>query len=162
MKITVLPYAPGDKAELLARGLRAGDILEAWKTTGLRAEDAVRLSLAHSLMSASIRINGRVSALLGVAGCGALLHTGIPWLVAHPDFETPAVAVPMARIMRRFLDHWLTVFSRLENVADPDHANALRVLRWCGFSMREAETHGPLGHKLVCFWKNNNTRRTSH
>ena len=161
MNIDVSRFTPGDEAELLDRGLRAADILEAWKVTGMAADKAVRLSLEGSLMVGTIRINSQVAALFGVAGRGILLHTGIPWLVAHPDFERPAAAVPMARIIRRFLAHWLTVFPRLENVADPGHANALRVLSWCGFSMTEALFTGPLGHRLIHFWKDNGQGRDS-
>ena len=152
MKIDVRPFAPGDEDELLARGLRAGDALEAWKVTGMRADAAVRLSVERALTAGVIRVENRVTALFGL-GKGCRGGSGIPWMVAHPDFENPAVAVPMARIMRRFLDHWLTVFPRLENCADPDHAHALKVLRWAGFTVENTPLRGPLGHKLVYFWR---------
>lgn len=153
MRVDVHPYAIGDDTELLARGLRAADCIEAWKTTGMCAGRAVRLSLESSLVVGTIRLDGQVVSLFGVGERGLLLRTGIPWLVAHPDFEHPGIAVPMARIIRRFLDHWQTMFFRLENYADPDHEKALHVLRRFGFSMREAAVTGPLGHRLIHFWR---------
>lgn len=173
MTITISPYTPGDEAELLTRGLRVGDVLEAWKVTGIPAARAVALSLEHSLMAGTIRLDGRIVSLFGVGGPEGetardarpsapgtgfpCLGTGFPWLVAHPEFENPAIAVPMARILRRFLDHWLTVFPRLENYTDPGHAAALRLLAWAGFSLRVATVPGPLGHRLMHFWKNSDT-----
>ncbi len=149
--ISVLPYKPGDEEELLERGLRPADIAEGWKTCGIAADAALRLSIQSSLVAGAIRIDGRVAALFGVSRLGLLDDTGIPWLVAHADFERPAVAVPMARIMRRFLGHWRRVFARLENYADPKHEKALRLLAWAGFSMRVAPAAGPLGHTLIHF-----------
>ena len=162
MAVTVAPLAEGDAQELLRRGLREADVREAWKTAGMPPDRALAFSLAHSLFAASIRLDGRICALLGVGCADALLHTGIPWMVAHQELETPAIAVPVARIIKRFVTHWLTVFPRLENCADPAHTNALRTLQWAGFTLETGIAAGPLGHHLVRFWQNSRARKNTN
>ena len=77
-----------------------------------------------------------------------------PWLLAHADFERRETAICMGRLSRRFIEHWLTVFGRLENYADPEHEKSLQYLRWLGFNFDwEQPVRGPLGHELVRFWR---------
>lgn len=104
-------------------------------------------------MTATVRIDGNIAAILGVGRLDLLSGIGLPWFVGTPEIERPAAAVPMVRLIRRFLLHWLTVFPRLENVADPDHVTALRLLAWVGFTIEPAQVRGPLGHNLVYFWR---------
>ncbi len=150
MLVSVRAFTHGDDAELLRRGLRPHDEREALKAAGMSGAEALRHSLDNSDQAFAIRLGGSMAAILGV---GSTMGVGIPWLLAHPDFEKPAAAVPMARLVRRFIEHWLAAFGRLENHADPEHAEALKMLRWMGFCLEPARVAGPLGHELVYFWR---------
>lgn len=154
-KVDVSRYVPGDEQRLLTRGLRRADVLEAVRVAGLPADTALRLTVANADMAASISINGNIVALLGVGRRGTLSNVGVPWIVGHDDFEYPATAPAMVRISRRFVEHWLTVFDRLENVGDPEHVRSIPYLEWLGFTLDwDNPIHGPFGHPLIKFWRN--------
>lgn len=154
MNVKVRPAASGDAEALLARGLRPADEREAWKVAGLPPDVALRLTLDGSDMAAAILVDNIIVALFGVCSLGALTGTAAPWLLAHTDFERPETAVCMGRISRRFITHWLSVFGRLENYADPEHEKALVYLRWLGFNFDwDHPARGPLGHELIRFWR---------
>lgn len=154
MRIELRPYRAGDGDALLRRGLRPADRREARKAAGLEPGAAVSLSLARSVCTVCILLEGRVSCLIGIGLLDILENSATPWLLAHEDFEDARVAVPMARRVKRCMDHWLTVFSRLENVVDPDHAAAIRLLEWMDFTIETTGIRGPLGHSLLPFWRN--------
>ncbi len=151
MRVDVRPFTPGDDAELLERGLRPCDIREAMKVAGLSPARAVGISIINSDFVDTVRLDGKVAALLGAGGGWGGI--GIPWLLAHQDFEHPAAAVPMARLVRRRMDRWVNVYGRLENYADPEHAAALRLLTWMGFRLMPSKIKGAFGDELVYFWR---------
>lgn len=153
-RIRVLPTTPADVAALLARGLRRADVLESVRVSGLPAGDALRLSVVQSVLAATVWADGQVIAICGVGERGVLSGIGVPWFLAHDDFEHPAIAPVLARVSRRFIECWLRRFTRLENVADPEHDRAMRYLAWLGFSFdRQHLIRGPFGHPLVRFWR---------
>ena len=95
-----------------------------------------------------------VIAICGIGATGVLSGIGRPWFVAHDDFEHPTLAPVLARISRRFIDCWLQRFTRLENLADPEHERAVRYLEWLGFRFDWHKlVRGPFGHPLVRFWQ---------
>ena len=152
--LTFTPATQQDAAALLARGLRASDRREAWKAAGMPPEQALPLTLHNSLIAVAVKHQATVIALLGVGHSGLLSTTGSPWLVGHPDMEHPPCSLPLARGCRRFVEHWLTVFNRLENLADPNHTESMRFLEWLGMTVDHANSvRGPLGHPLVRFYR---------
>jgi hypothetical protein len=87
-----------------------------------------------------------------VAEKSALSGAGVPWLLAHADFERRETAVTLMRLSRRFIERWLKVFGSLENVADPEHRVSLKYLTDLGFTFDWGRmVSGPLGHPLVPF-----------
>ncbi len=153
MRIYAEPHRPGDGAALLRRGLRRSDLVESYRATALPIEKSLSRCLTHSAMTATLRVDGRITGLLGVASRDLLGSVGLPWFVAHPEFEDPRVMVGAARLVRSFIEQWLTVFSTLENLTDPDHKQALRFLVWLGFNLDAVPVTGPLGHPLIRFWR---------
>lgn len=172
MRIEIRPARIADGEALILRGLREADKREAWKAAGVTPEVAVRYSLACSARALAVLLGGRPACLLGAGlpgwpcgpggpggpeepgGPGGRVPYAIPWLLAHDDFEDKRVAVPMARLVRQQMDRWVNEFSRLENLADPEHAEALRLLRWMGFTIEQRAVKGPKGHDLLHFWRN--------
>ena len=155
--MAILTFTPGTEADvsaLLSRGLRDSDRREAWRAAGMSPEMALPLTVRSSAMTATVKASDSVIAMLGVCPSGMLSNTAAPWLVGHADMESKPHAMPLARGCRRFVDHWLTVFDRLENVADPEHTESMRFLEWLGMTVDyDNPVRGPLGHVLVRFWR---------
>ena len=154
----VRPYRAGDEEELLARGLRESDRLELWKLTGLDEATLFKLRLPelkkHQARLGAALWHGNIIALFGVCPADCFKSKGIPWLLAHPDFERQELAVPIARVGQRFTRHWLNYFEILENVCDPKNTKAMNFLSWLGFKFDfEQPLRGPLGHPLLRFWR---------
>ena len=146
-RLEFTPASAGDADELLARGVRAADWQECFKTTGHGLGPALRFSVAVSDLAVSARHKGQLVALFGVAG-------GLVWLVGHEDLARDDLAVSIARGSLHFVDAWGREFARLYNVVDPDNALSLRWLAWLGFVIdRERPVRGPLGHELYSFWR---------
>ena len=152
----VRPYRAGDEEELLARGLRESDRQELWKLTGLQPEQAIAeyLPAMHNAgCVGTMLFEGKVFCLFGVysfEGDGK----GAPWLIAHSDFERSELAIPIARVCRKFIKHWLRHFGVLENICDAESVKGIEFLLWLGFSFdTELPVRGPLGHDLIRFWR---------
>ena len=154
-RVDVRPATADDAKALLERGLRREDVLEGLRVSGLPAEDLMVESMSRSHTVVGIFVDGLIVALLGVASEkveeGLL---GIPWLVAHRDFERPETAVPMLRISKRFIDGWREEFGKLGNVLDPEHEKAVRYVEWLGFRFEwDRPLAGPCGDRIVFFWR---------
>lgn len=148
----VRPCRPEHWRELAARGLRRADRDEAERLLGIPAELALKLSVESSDLAVAVLVNGKACGVFGV-GCASLVpYTGAPWLVGHADLELPGVRLPLARTLRRFVRHWLRHYGRLENLADPRNAAAVRLLSWLGFSFdKQAPVKTGSGHFFVRF-----------
>lgn len=157
-KFFVRPYQPGDAEKLLKRGLRKSDRLELWKMTGMDEKTLFKLRLPEiekrQAMLGTVLWRGNIISLFGVCPADYLNCTGTPWLLAHPDFERQELAVPLARVGRRFITHWLKYFEILENICDPENTKAMDFLTWLGFKFDfEQPLRGPMGHTLLKFWR---------
>ncbi|MDR2161634.1 MAG: hypothetical protein LBO77_05800 [Desulfovibrio sp.] len=153
-RIAVIPCRPEHAKELLGRGLRPADAAEIWKIRALPPDKGLEEALAASLLAVTVTADGKVAALCGVAEKSALSGAGVPWLLAHADFERRETAVTLLRLSRKFIDHWLRIFGRLENMADPEHLVSLKYLENLGFTLEWGRMiSGPLGHPLVPFWR---------
>lgn len=156
-KFEVRPYQPSDAEKLLKRGLRPSDRLELWKLTGLEAEKAM-LTYLPILETAGdtsvIEVDCNVICLFGVCKMDGKQDVGAPWLLAHPDFERKDVSINIARLGSECVAGWLRHFNLLENICDPENTKGLKFLKWLGFNFDfERPVYGPLGHKLLRFWR---------
>ena len=150
--LTFAPAKISDADALLARGVRQADHRECLKAAGMAVGPALRASVANSDLAVAACLEGKVIAMFGV-GTDAAGH-GMVWLVATDEAETPALAVPLARASRHFVECWQRHFKRLHNVVDPEHVASMRWLTWLGFVIdRENPVRGPLGHELYRFWR---------
>ena len=150
--LTFRPAEISDADALLTRGARAADWRECLKSHGVGLGGVLRETVMNSDLAVAAYEDGRIIALFGVGTDGH--GRGFIWLVAHDEAEAPALAVPLARVSRRFVEHWLRAYGRLGNVVDPENTVSLRWLDWLGFNIdRESPVRGPLGHELYRFWR---------
>ena len=156
-RVEIVPTRAGDAERLLERGLREADVLEVWRIGGVSPEDALLDSLKDADLAATFLRDGEVVGICGVCSLQRSYLTapvGVPWLLACDEFESPDTAIAMARISRRFIDHWHKIYGRLENIADPLHLKSLPYLHWLGFNFDwDNPLRGPMGDTLVRFWR---------
>ena len=137
-------------ASALAVAVRYVDPRDADSVAGRAGRAAVSAEPQTMQSKGADAENGRLIALFGVAS-DARGH-GIVWLAATCEAEAPALAVPLARASRRFVEHWLQHFTCLRNQVDPDNTLSLNWLAWLGFDIDRAHpVRGPLGHELYPF-----------
>lgn len=151
-KVNIHKYQHGDAEWLLSRGLREADKREAKAITGGTPEQALLISIEASELVVSMFRDDNIMAIFGVAQ--SINGAGAPWLLGHDDFEKADTNISVARISKRFIDHWFAYFGRLENIADPEHKKSIPYLTWLGFTFDWGNMlTGPFGDKLVRFWR---------
>ena len=156
-RVKAVPTQPEHVDTLLEKRLRHADVLEVFRIGGVSAEEALRISVDGSEIGVTLLRDGAVVAVSGVCTISkGLLSSpvGVPWLLACDAFESKDTACAMARISRRFIDHWHSVYGRLENIADPLHGRSMPYLQWLGFNFDwDNPLYGPYGDRLVRFWR---------
>ena len=148
--IAIRPANP-DALTHIARHMRVADRQEIWAAghrTPIQAlERAARLSNQVWVGCAA----GEPGAVWGVAPASLLGETGIPWLLGTDLIERHAVA--FLRGCRGALDDLQRGFLVLRNLVDARNGLALRWLRWLGFTIEPAVSHGPEGLPFHPFWR---------
>lgn len=156
-RVETLPAGAPDVKTLVGRGLREADRRELLRLSGLPFErDTILQSVFSSRDVTGIFVDDEIAALYGVAPLQEEKSrcVGMPWLVAHDDFERKETAVPMMRISRRGIEKWLGEFDLLMNLVDPEHLKAVAYLKRLGFTLEfDAPVAGPLGDRLIPFWR---------
>jgi hypothetical protein len=95
-----------------------------------------------------VRRGDEALAILGIVGNHGGL--GSPWLLATDD---------LALYSKRFLkDSYAEIqrvsklYSRLENYVDSRNTKSIEWLKWCGFTVEQAEPYGLEGRLFHKFW----------
>lgn len=131
--ITMLPAALDDAREL-APLLRAEDRAEVL-ALGCEPVDGLLQSLTASREAWTWRDEGRIICIGGVAPLSLIGQTGVPWLLGSDLVPVHRRAFMLET--RRMVARWLGMFSVLWNVVDARYAEAIRWLRWLGFTLGE-------------------------
>ena len=124
--------------EVVARNMRVRDVEEIKAASGRCPLDSLRAAFTDSaLVWAACNERGPF-VIFGVNHFFA--DVGAPWLLATDD---------LAKHRRQFLsvtpayiDQMHQQFPVLINYVDARHTDSIRWLRWCGFDIAPAETHG--------------------
>lgn len=138
--LQISPSTPADLADLGARMVKAD-----------RAElDAAGLGVdcLEGVPALALRWHGRLVCLFGVVPGQ---DQGIPWMLCTDTLAS----VPrrrMAVVSRGVVRAWRQDYERLCNYVHCHNAQALRFLRWLGFSIDETPA-GPGGEFFVFTWE---------
>lgn len=145
MKVVFRPPTISDVHEIAAN-MRAMDRLECEVMGNHTPEEALRAGMAHG-QAVTAEIDGRPVAMFGLAQASLLDDEAAPWLLGVEGMERYARVLVMHT--KRYLTGMLEQCEALANYVHADNRNAIRFLRWCGFSFGEAIEKG--GHLFVRF-----------
>lgn len=141
--LTIEDFTAADLADLSQR-----------LTTDDRAElEAAGLGVdcLEGVPAKALRWHGRLVCLFGVVPQGA---GGVPWMLCTDTLrEVPRRQ--MTEVSRCVVAEWRARFDRLTNYVHRHHAQALRFVRWLGFTIDETPA-GPDGQFYVFTWERPN------
>ncbi|MBX3503328.1 MAG: hypothetical protein KF889_28120 [Alphaproteobacteria bacterium] len=120
--------------------MRAADIREIEAAIGVAPLPALLLSLARSTEAWAGTVDGEVACVFGVGPLSLLGGEGCPWLLGSDLVERNAVA--FARRNRAMVARWLRTYRVLRNHVDARNSQAIRWLRWLGFTIGPPAPYG--------------------
>jgi hypothetical protein len=130
---------------------RKEDVAEIWASSGMSANEAVYESYKASKFAWTVFVDDDPVAVFGVVPASPdSLELGIPWFVG-----TDGVRKVRREFLTRGPEYLLIMlhhFNYLINYVDARNKESIRLLKWYGFKVEEAEEHGPEGLPFHMFW----------
>jgi len=133
----------------IATRMRAADVAEV-EAFGRTPKEALRLGLRGSSLAATVKVDGRPEAMLGVAPVSVIEGVGRPWMLGTD--AVPRCARALLADGHAVIGEMRRRFRRLENWVSADNAPAIRLLRRWGFEVG-AEAMTVSGVDFVLFWR---------
>ncbi|WP_322470295.1 hypothetical protein SOM08_06215 [Hydrogenophaga sp. SNF1] len=127
----------------LADNLRAADRVELRCSGHTDHRKAIADSLACSTHMATVLIDGRVAAILGLAPLSLVCGVAAPWLLGT-DLVTRHRRALM-RLAPSYIGAMLRAYPHLVNMVHADNEFAVRWLRRAGFTFHPAQPHPATG-----------------
>ena len=122
--------------------LRAGDTAEI-AALGMTPRDALRTSLDRALWADAYLADGEVAAIVGVGLPSMLGRVATPWLLTGAPVDRHRKA--FLRLTRERVERMRREWDLLVNHVHADYAQAIRWMRWLGFTIAPARPFGPRG-----------------
>ncbi|KON64805.1 hypothetical protein KOEU_17750 [Komagataeibacter europaeus] len=145
--ITIRAAIPDD-ADLIAPVLRPADRLEVARTSPLPVALSIRHSIAHSTVAAIMLDDDRPLGVFGLVEPVLLDPSiGCPWMIG--TIHLGCHRKLFLRETRRWVQEWRRTHTVLTNRVDAEYSQAIRWLRWLGFTIHDPEPVG-VGGALFC------------
>lgn len=152
MRVSFDPATPELASQLLARGVRRSDCLEAARLGFPAISTALHDSLVFSEISIAASTKHGVACIFGVSRRSVLSDVGTIWLVAHTDIEKYAVRFLKETHLK--LNLLMEYYPRLENIIDVDNIQTIKWLEWLGFTVDKTQVvRTRTGFPFYRFWK---------
>lgn len=116
---------------------------------GFEPEWGIRHSIETSLEVVSIRGDGNLACIVGVAQEGELVPLVYPWLLGTPFMQKFPRKV--LKFSRQILNHFRSKHNYMENYVDARHERAIGWLTHLGAKLYPAEPYGPYGRPFHKF-----------
>lgn len=141
--------ATADHAAELAQTMRQADVDEVWAATGMRPLEGLLESLGATSDPRTGLIDGEVACMCGIVSPSVLSTTGVPWLLSSNKVDSAGLS--FAKGCKAYFKGYTRDFDLLVNFVDARHEQAIRWLKWLGFTIHPAEPFGPFSmdfHKI--------------
>jgi len=125
-------YTPEDEAEVLALDLRQADKDELVAAYGTTPTAVISESITLSPLTWVIIHREKIVGIFGVAQHRAYPNVGVPWLLATDELKK--IQFIFAKTSRDIVEVMLAGYDILSNVVDTRHTDAIRWLKWLGFT----------------------------
>lgn len=148
--MTTYSILPATEADALELGplLRAQDRAEV-EALGAEPEAALLASVQNAAEAWTGRADGQIVCMWGVNPATLIGPTGIPWLLGSD--LVPLHRKVFLRENKRWVAHALDLFPLLRNVVDARYAEAIRWIRWMGFTLHDPLPLGKGGAMFIPF-----------
>ncbi len=124
----------------LAKRVRQADKDELWASNNVGPLMALRASMGFSRAPMVGTVDGLVICMFGVAGGTIISNVGVPWMISSN--ELPQHAFAFLAGSQEVIKNMLAEFGYLRNFVDARNTHAIRWLKWLGFTIHPAVTHG--------------------
>lgn len=134
---------------LIADNIRTADVEELRAASDKDILEALMESLEHSYFALTIKKSGRPLMVFGVAGYSLLCDETCCWAVATKDLKF--AGSKFLRYSRDIVAAVNRIYPVMSNYVGAWNHNALRWLKWCGFTVAPARRigiHGEMMHRI--------------
>lgn len=142
MSIWWIPAEVSHVAEI-ARKCRAADRDEIWAAEKITPEEALLNGLAMSPVTWTGVADGLPICMFGVSPWCILGAAGAPWMIGTTDIKPHARA--FLKGSKKALEAMREPYDMLVNLVDARHVQAIRWLKWLGFTVHAPIPYGPFG-----------------
>lgn len=131
-------FRPPSRADIdaVAKNMREIDRLECRVLGGHEPREALEEGVRHSAWSFAAEVDGEVVCIFGVASEDLLDDAASPWMLGVDGLERCAREIILGT--RAYLSRMTEQYETLANAVHADNRNAIRYLKWCGFSFGSA------------------------
>jgi len=130
-------------ARMLEPRLTPACVAEITGLSGISALDTMQNAIKASSKAYTCLVNGQVEAIVGIISHSILSKRASIWLLLSVDARKyPITLMKMSKI---FLGLALSKYDVIENVVDERNVDAIRFLKWNGFTIEPAVPYGPNG-----------------
>lgn len=141
-EITVTPTVPADADELYLH-LRAADMAECEAYGRGDVLSGIRESVRGSLRCWTVRREGVLLGVFGVAPLSFITGVGSPWMLGTPALDRHPRLVQ--RLVRQYLPQMLEAFPHLINFVHAQNTRSIRWLTRLGFTLHAPQPYGLRG-----------------
>lgn len=136
-------------AHMMQYQARDADRAEFLAATGKQPFDSIMDGIEKGDFAAAGFVNDELVCIFGIAPAAIIGNVGAPWLISSRNIEKHGRV--FLRECRRYMDELAASYGLLINYVDARHTDAIRWLRWLGFTV--AETPVPYGVMGLPFHK---------
>ena len=129
-----------EHAAMMAANMKQADIDEVWATGYYTPLEALELSIKVSRDPLCWLANGEVVCVFGCAEQSLLTDKGVPWMLTTDEISKYGKL--FLRYNKKYIDIMKDRYRELENHVDARNTDAIKWLRWLGFSFGPAEPFG--------------------
>lgn len=135
--IIVRRTCPSDADRLV---LRDSDVQEIWASDHLTPKEALKLSLAKSILALTVEDQGEPIAMFGINPESILGNRAVVWLLASDGLDR--IKRRFARHSRQFVQMMLEYYPFLFNYVDARNQKSIEWLKFCGAKIEDAKPYG--------------------
>lgn len=139
-------------AEAIAANPREADVDELWISSRTRPLDALLHGMQRSTAPLTAMHDGEPVAMLGVVPFSILSGMGVVWMLGSEKLDRLSCQRDLLRTSRPQVALWREQFpSLLFNYVDQRNHQAIRWLKWLGFTFLPPVPYGPDGALFIPF-----------
>jgi len=139
MKLEYREYEAQDFEDVMALELRPIELREGWAVSGVDPMDCLALSIYRSRYLWVVTMDGKICGVFGLTMQmmdGVIL--GTPWFVSNEEpFSTFKSRGLFLRLSKQIVLFMQSCCDQLTNIVSLENKEAVRWLRWLGFTLDE-------------------------